>query len=587
MKLSDYLASFLVKQRIGHVFQIIGGASVHMVNSLAQNKNIDYICVQHEQAGAMAAEAYSRMTKNLGAAMATSGPGMTNLITGIACAYFDSTPVIYITGQVNTFESKQGRNVRQVGFQETDIVDIVTPLTKFAHRVENPQKIRFVLEKAVFIATSGRPGPVLVDVPMDIQRAQIEPRSLERFNPAEVIVDCDSSSEVKRKIDQALSILAKAERPVVIAGGGIRYADQTKIFERLVDKLGIPVVATWSGIDVLHHGHPLYVGQIGVYGNRAANFTVQNSDCILAFGTRLDTRITGGKPETFARAAKKIVVDIDRAELFKNRGLTPDIGICSDVRDVLPLFLSKKVKFRKNDWVKKIEHWKNIYPAILPQWRKRKQKVDPYVFIEVLSKELGTRAPVITDCGANLTWTIQAFHVHKGQRLFSAMGNSPMGYALSASIGACVALGRKPVVCIIGDGGFQINIQELETVAHYKLPIKVFILNNHSYGIIKQFQDMYFDSRYEATTPKSGYGVPDFIKISRAYGLATETIRNHLEMKRKIRLVMRKKGPVICDCLIPDDAKMIPKLSFGKPIEDLSPELPREEFLKNMLIPAL
>ncbi|MBI5449205.1 thiamine pyrophosphate-binding protein [Candidatus Gottesmanbacteria bacterium] len=587
MKLSDYVVSFLAGHGVRHVFQVIGGASVHMVNSLAEAKNIEYFCVQHEQAGAMAAEAYSRMTKKLGAAMATSGPGMTNLITGIACAFFDSTPVFYITGQVNTFESKQGRKVRQVGFQETDIAAIVAPITKFAKRVKDPKQIRYILEKAFVIATSGRPGPILIDIPLDIQQADIDPNRLLSFNPDQLRENVDSGAEIRKNVTKAMTLLSCARRPVIIAGGGVRYSDQIEIFEEFVDKLGIPVVATWSGIDVLHHDHPLYIGQIGVYGSRAANFTIQNSDCILSFGSRLDTRITGGKPQTFGRAAKKIVVDIDRAELYKNRGLTPDIGICADLRNVLPEFMAASTKSRMADrknWIEQTQKWKIHYPAILPKWRKRKQKVDPYVFIEMLSYALGKNAITVTDCGANLSWTIQAFHVRRGQRLFSAMGNSPMAYALPAAIGASMACGKKEIICIIGDGGLQMNIQELETLVHYGIPVKIFILNNHSYGIIKQFQDVYFNGRYEATTPRSGYGVPDFIKIAKAYGLATATIKNHREMKQKIIHVLRQKRAVICDVLVPDDAKIIPKLEFGKPIEELSPELPRDEFLKNILI---
>ena len=590
MKLSDYLISFLVDQDIHHVFQIIGGASVHMVNSIAQRKDIDYICVQHEQAGAIAAEAYSRMTKNLGAAMATSGPGMTNLITGVACAYFDSTPTIYITGQVNTFESKQGRKVRQVGFQETDIVGMVGPLTKFAVRIEDPSLIRYYLEKAAAIARGGRPGPVLLDIPMDIQRAMINPRSLKRFEPRELVADIDPKGDIRKSVRAAIALLQKAKRPVLVAGGAIRYADVVDTFSKLVQAIGAPVVATWSGIDTIHHSHPMYRGQIGVYGNRAANFTVQNSDVLVSIGSRLDTRITGGKPETFARGAKKVVIDIDRAELYKRRGLDPDIGICADIRDVLPVILQelKNVKFPNwRDWKKLTLGWAKKYPSVVPEWYERKILVDPYVFIRTLSEILDNKAIVVTDCGANLTWTIQAFHVKKGQRLFSAMGNSPMGYSMAAAIGASIALRKRPIICIIGDGGLQINIQELQTIAHYRIPVKLFILNNHSYGIIKQFQEMYFNSRYEGTTPKSGYGVPDFIKIAKAYGLATETIKNHREMRRKIQNIVKHKGPMICDVIIPDDAKLIPKLSFGKPIEDLSPELPREEFLANMLIPTI
>lgn len=590
MKLSDYLASFLAQNGISHVFQIIGGASVHMVHSIHVTLGIDYVCVQHEQAGAMAAEAYSRMTKNLGCAMATSGPGMTNLITGIGCAYFDSTPVLYITGQVNTYESKQGRTVRQVGFQETDIVEMIKPLTKLAVQVTDPKDIGYYLEKAIYVAKSGRPGPVLIDIPMDVQRAVIDPDKLRRFNSKEVKVDVDDMQSVRKNVQKAVRLFKKAKRPVVIAGGAIRYADQTKEFEELMSLLDFPVVATWSGIDVLSHDNPLYIGQIGVSGGRGANFAVQNSDCIVSFGSRLDTRITGGKPETFARAAKKIIVDIDRAELFKGRGLTPDIGICADLRDVLPIFIKevRKNKILKNNtWLNKTVSWKKRYPAVLEEWRKIKKDVNPYVFMEALSKNLSKDAVVVTDCGGNLTWTIQGLHLKKDQRLFSAMGNSPMGYSFAASIGASFGLGKKEVICIIGDGGMQINIQELQTLRYYNLPIKLFILNSRSYAIIKQFQEMYFDSNFLASEPDSGYSVPDFVKIARAYGLPTKQIKTNKELTIKIKEVLRQKGPIVCDVWVPQNAKLIPKLEFGKPIEDLSPTLPRKEFMENMIIPPI
>jgi len=563
---------------------------MHMVNSIDQTPDIDYICVQHEQAGAMAAEAYSRITKNIGAAMATSGPGMTNLITGIGCAYFDSTPTLYITGQVNTTEAKGDRKVRQIGFQETDIVEMVKPITKFAVQITDPQDIKYYLEKAIYIAKSGRPGPVLIDMPMNIQRAEITVNKLRKFNPKEVKLDIDNSKTVKQNIQKAVEALKRAKRPVIIAGGAIRYANQLENFQNLVDLLKIPVVSTWSGIDALHHDHPCYIGQIGVYGNRGANFTVQNSDCILSIGSRLDTRITGGKPETFAREAKKIIIDIDRAELFKGRGLTPDIAICADVRDVLPKLVSKMKSnklIQDGSWLKKALAWKNKYPAVLDEWRKRKDWVDPYVFVETLSKHLSKDAVVITDCGGNLTWTIQAFRLKKGQRLFSAMGNSPMAYSFPASLGASIALGKKEVICIIGDGGFQMNIQELQTLKYYNLPIKVFILNSRSYAIIKQFQEQYFNSNFIATEPKAGYSVPDFVKITKAYGLVSEQIQNNNQIERKLKSILKKKGPIICDVLVPDNAKLLPKLDFGKPIEDLSPLLPRKEFYQNMIIPPL
>ena len=290
--------------------------------------------------------------------MATSGPGMTNLITGIACAYFDSIPTLYITGQVNTNESKQSRKVRQVGFQETDIVNILRPLTKFAVRIEDPSLVRYYLEKAVAIAKNGRPGPVLLDIPMDIQRADVDPDELKRFDPLEFTLDVDSKEQILQAVRQVIKLLQNAKRPVLIVGGAIRYADVVRLFGDVVQAIGAPVVATWSGIDTIGHDHPLYRGQIGVYGNRAANFTVQNSDVFVSIGSRLDTRITGGKPETFAREAKKIVIDIDRAELYKQRGLNPDVGICADVRDVLAIFLQE------------------LKLATFPKWQEWRQQMD-------------------------------------------------------------------------------------------------------------------------------------------------------------------------------------------------------------------
>lgn len=587
MKLSDYVAEFLVEQGVRHVFAVTGGAAVHLLHSLADNPDINYICPQHEQAGAMAAEAYSRFTKNLGVAMATSGPGMTNLLTGIGCAYFDSTPTLYLTGQVNTNESKEWRKVRQVGFQETDIVEMVKPITKYSHKVDDPESIRYELEKAVYIAKSGRPGPVLLDIPMNVQRAEVNPKKLRRFKASEVKVDTDSPSVVRKSLVSAMASLMRAKRPVVIAGGGIRYSDTVSEFLEFAETLGAPVVATWSGIDLLHHDHRLYRGQIGVYGSRAANFAVQNSDCIISFGSRLDTRITGGKPETFARLAKKIVIDIDRAEIFKKRGFEPDTGICADLRDVFPILsqLSKKKRFPDyRPWLALTAGWVKEYPSVPPEWHNLKDRVNPYVFIEELSNKIGNGATVVTDCGANLCWTIQAFHVQKGQRLFSAMGNSPMAYAVPAAMGASIALGKKPVVCIIGDGGLQMNIQEFQTLVYYGIPVKIFVLNNHSYGIIKQFEEAYFGGQNEGTSPKSGYSVPDFIKIAKAYGIPAFTLRSHTAISEKIRLVMETPGPALCDVVIPDDSKIIPKLLFGNSIENLSPELSQNEISKHTII---
>lgn len=590
MKLSDYVVDFLHQRGVGHVFLITGGAAGHLTDSLHTHPKMKYVCVQHEQAGAMMAEAYSRMTDNLGVMMGTSGPGATNMITGICCAYFDSIPTLFITGQVNLTEQKGTTAVRQVGFQETDIVSMVKPVTKFAEMVQKPEDIHCLLEKAIYLAQSGRPGPVLLDIPLDIQRAEINPDTLKQYDPEHEAPATDSPDILDAKIRQTLLLLKNAKCPVLLVGGGIRLARAADEARRAAELLGIPIVTTWSGFDIIPHNHPLFVGQMGVYGARGANFTVQNADFLLSVGSRLDTRITGGKPSTYARGAKKIVVDIDAAELGKQRGLTPDIPICVDAKVFLERLNSALASTEKPDvreWIARTQEWKAKYPTVLPEYYNQKGTVNAYVFIKTLSEELGNDAIVITDSGGNLTWTMQAFEVKDGQRVFSAMGNSPMGYSFPAAIGASIARGKKQVICIIGDGGIQMNIQELQTLAYQQTPVKVFVMNNHSYGIILQFQDMYFDGRHAASRPESGYTVPDFLKIASAYGIASEQISHHGELREKIKSVLAAPHPVLCDVSLETEQRLVPKLEFGNPIEDLSPLLDRKEFRENMIIKPL
>ncbi len=588
MQVADYILDFLVSQGVKHVFLMTGGAIAFVIDAFSRRKDIKYVCVAHEQAGAMMAEAYSRLGPGFGAAMATSGPGATNLITGICCAWFDSIPIICITGQVNTYEQKGSSKVRQVGFQETEIVDIVKPITKFAVQLDKAENIKYLLEKATYIAKSGRPGPVLIDLPMNFQRAEIDPKNLPGFTPPKEPPYQDTGKKLTEKIYQILTMLGKSQRPVILAGGGIRLAKAEKEIRQLIKVTQFPVVTSWSGYDLIPRNHPFYLGAQGVYGERAANFAVQNCDVLLSIGSRLDTRQTGGKPDTYAREAKVIMIDIDQAELDKRRGLTPAISVPTDAKLFLQALLKemRKVKLPQvSKWVSKTLQWQKKYPVVLPIYYKQKKYVNPYVFIKTLSEELDDDAIVVTDEGANLTWTMQAFAVQKKQRLFSTYGNSPMGYSFPAAIGASVALGKKEIICIDGDGGFQINIQELQTLAYHKLPVKIFILNNHGYGIIKQFQELYLESRFEATG--RGYSCPDFIKIAKAYGIKTFSIKNHGELKTKLRQVLNYKGPVLCDVIVRSNQKLIPKLEFGKPIEDLSPLLPRDEFIKNMIVKPL
>lgn len=585
MKVSDYILKYLENKGINHVFLVTGGFISPLVNSFDEKKNLRYICTTQEQGAAMAAEAYSRITENLGVAMSTSGPGATNLITGISCAYFDSIPVLYITGQVNTQEFAEKNGPRQVGFQETNIVDIVKPITKFSAQIKKTGEIKYFLDKAVYIAKSGRPGPVLLDLPIDIQFSEINPNKLESYIPKRKELDYNLLDE---KVNQTIDLINKAKRPVIILGAGVKIAKARKAIREFVEKLNIPVAVTWGGIDLLPYNHPLLIEGFGVAANRAGNFAVQNSDLILSLGSRLDTRQIGGKPETFARAAKKIVLDIDNKELYKNR-IKIDIDINYDINDFLENINRKmnRIKIQDlNDWKNRIKTWKSKYPICLPEYFEQKDKVNPYVFIDYLSNESKENDIIVVDTGNNLTWTMQGFKIKEGQRLFSDLGHSSMGYAVPASIGACFAANKKPIICITGDGGFKMNINELETIVKHNLPIKIFLMNNHGFGMIRQFQDVWFNSCYKASSIEGGLGNSDLEKVSEAYGLKIIRINNNKELN-KIKQVFEYDGAVLCNIELKHDAKTIPKLEYGRPIEDSSPLLDREEFLKNMIIKPL
>ncbi len=584
MKLSDYVINYLADLGTRHAFVITGGAIMNVIDSFSKTDRISYICSAHEQAAAMAADAYWRVSGKLGIAMATSGPGATNLITGICCAYFDSIPALYITGQVNTYESAGKTKVRQVGFQETDIVSIVKPITKFAAKVNDPKKIRYYLDKAVHIATTGRQGPVLLDLPMDVQRAEIDPSKLKGFKPKEEKPDI---KKIERQVEESIQLIAQAKRPVILFGAGVKLAKAQQEAKLFVEKLGFPFVLSWGAMDLFPHDHALFAGSFGVSASRHGNFTVQNSDLLIAIGSRLDTRQTGGKPDTFAREAKTVIVDIDKAELNKRRGFTPLIAINCDALLFLKLINEKLQNAKKqniSDWLKRIQEWKQRYPICLPEYLEQGEKVNPYVFMQALSEESADDDIIITDAGSNLTWTMQGYAVKGRQMLFSAFGNSPMGYSFPAAIGASVALNKKPIICIIGDGGIMMNLQELQTVATYKLPIKIFVLNNSGYGIIKQFQDVWLEGKYEASCPKCGVCFPDFAKVANAFAIKSEKIENHAMLREKVKAVLQCSEAVLCDVVVNPSEKITPKLEFGKPIEDQAPLLERKEFEANMIV---
>jgi acetolactate synthase I/II/III large subunit len=589
MKLSDYIADFLSEKKISHVYVLQGGAAAHLIDSLAKNDSINYICMQHEQACAMAADAQARVTGDIGVAVTTSGPGATNLITGICSAYYDSIPVVYITGQVSTSRNKGDTGVRQIGFQETEIVPMVETITNYAVYLNDPHRIRYELEKAFYLAKEGRAGPVLIDVPDDFQREQVNPDEMESFIPPPVT--SNNQQGLADQIERCIELIQKCKRPAIIFGAGIYLSKAQKEAKHLLNALEFPLVPTWAAADFLASDHPLSVGTFGTHGTRYANNTVQNADLILSIGSRLDTKATGTPITTFAREAKKIVVDIDIHELnkFEKFGLVIEENIQCDAKIFLQALNEKIAKIKKPDiseWLLKISEWKNKYP-ICPSEYYTEKDVNPYVFVKSLSKECEEGDNIIIDTGCCVAWMMQAFDFKENQRLLHDWNNTAMGWAIPASIGAAFEKKNQRIICVIGDGSLQMNIQELSTIIQHQLPIKIFILNNGGYSMIRQTQDQWLDSKYEASSKEGGLVFPNFIKISEAYGFKTVNITSNQGMNEYIKETLSGLDPVICNVEIPATHRVIPLAKFGYPNEDQEPLLSRSEFFKNMIIEPL
>ncbi len=585
VKLSDFVAQFLANQGIRHVFAVSGGASLHLIHSIADTAGVEFICPQHEQAGAMAADAYARVTGNIGAAISTSGPGATNMITGICCAYYDSIPVLYITGQVATFRFKRDTGVRQMGFQETNVVEICKSITKYAVCVEEPARIRYELEKACCIARSGRPGPVLIDIPDNVQRKMINPSELASYVPPSAP---ESISDLLLQIRRIVELIEQAERPVIILGWGVRMSQAEEEVLELLGKLGIPILPTWAVLDLVPSDHHLLVGSFGTHGTRYGNFAVQNADLILCLGARLDTRATGSF-STFGRQARKVIVDIDPCELtkFSEFGLTVDELVQADVKQftrqlnnaVSTAFHRKEFK----SWIAWISSWKERYP-ICPDEYYREKALNPYVFVKALSTSSRPGEVLIVDTGCAVAWLCQAFEFKDRQRLFHDFNNTAMGYALPAAIAASLALGKGPVTCITGDGSLQMNIQELATVIRHDLPIKIFLVNNHGHSMIQQTQDQWLGSRYLASSVDGGLAFPDFLRVAAAYGFKTVNLEGNEDVSQKVEEVMDYSGPIFCNLEIDPSHRVIPQVRFGRALEDPEPFLDRREFLENMIV---
>ncbi|MBP02177.1 MAG: acetolactate synthase [Rhodospirillaceae bacterium] len=589
IKVSDYIAQFLVDNNIQHVFAITGGASIHMIHSIGEREDIEFICPHHEQAGAMAADVYSRVSDNMGCAIATSGPGAMNMITGIAGAWFDSVPVIYLTGQVARFRFKGSTGVRQMGFQETDVVSMVQSVTKYTTQIMEAGELRYELEKAVYLAKEGRPGPVVIDIPDDLQREMVDPTDLHPYVPPTIKENPTTANNLQ--IDEVIHELKKAKRPVIIPGFGVRLADAHAEFLELIEMLDIPVCPSWAAADMVHDESDLLAGTFGTHGSRSGNFTVQNADLIIAVGARLSTRETGHPMSSWARSARCIIVDIDKSELkkFPAFGKKIHLSIQSDAKIFLKSLIAKtkKITFpsRKN-WKKIVINWRHKYPACSDNYRKEKL-TNPYVFVDALSNALEEDDIIITDTGGAIAWIMQGFKIKPGQRIIHSFNNTPMGFGLPGAIGAALAYNKKKrIICVTGDGSVMMNLQEFATVQKHNLPIKTFIFNNSGYIMVQQTQEQWLNSKYFATSTsdEGGLSFPDFRKTSEAFNIPHTGIVENQEVESVIKKTLAISGPTVCDVKIPDTARVWPQSRFGFPIEDSEPLLPRKEFLENMII---
>ncbi len=563
MRLSDYVIQFLGRERVRHVFLVTGGGAMYLNDALSRADGIEPVCNAHEQASAIAAEAYAKAVGDIGVAMVTTGPGGTNAITGVAGAWLDSTPVLFISGQVKRSDrmvDARGRSLglRQRGVQEVDIVSIVGPITKYAVTIMNPADIRYCLEKALHLARGGRPGPVWLDIPLDVQAAPLpDPGALRRFDPAE-LSPAEDGAALDMQVASAVAALTRAERPLIFVGNGVRLARAEAEFRRLRETLRIPVAATWCAADLMPSDDTLFVGRPGSVAARGANFALQNCDFLLGIGVRLDFAITGYAPERLARAAHKVVVDIDPAELAK---LHPHIDqpVNADARQFIEAFLHRIEGVPQPDrsaWTDRCAAWKTRYPVVT-QAHRADGPVSVYRLAEVIGTETAPDDLLVSgSSGSGIEIFLLACPVRNGQRIYHTAGLGAMGFGLPAAIGVCLAGGRRRTVCVDGDGGFQFNIQELETVARLRLPIKFFVLNNNGYASIRASQRGWFGAARLGCDPPTGLTVPDLSRVAAAFGLPSIVIADQRDLPAAIRTVLETEGPVVCDVrVIPEESR--------------------------------
>lgn len=593
MRVADYIFDYFTKKGVTSVFMVSGGQAMFLVDAVGKNKDIDLICTHHEQSAGMAAEAFSRITGKPAIALVTAGPGSVNVMNGVVGAWTDSAPVIVISGQsaLSYVKYQQKHPIRQFGIQGINIGPLVDKVTKYFVTIDDPTKLLYHLGKAYHHATTGRPGPVWIDVPLDVQKLEVPERLSEEFVPERTP---PVNVLLKDQISQLIERISKSKRPIFLVGQGVRLANAVRDLHKALQNLQVPVLTSRLGIDLINSDNLLYVGRPGNYGERAANFAVQNSDLIIAVGCRLASATIGHNPGDFGRNATKVIVDIDNEELNKPCLNNVKIKINYDAKLFFEELLSQLRLFNTpdfSDWIRQCNLWKAKYPVVLATYKDEKP-VNSYYLMDKLSEISTKEDMILVDTGSCFHVACQAWKIKEGQRFLTTGGLSSMGYWVAA-IGACIATDRKRTICITGDGSLQMNLQEFATIKHNNLPIKVIVLNNNGYLLIRQTQKNFMEGRLVGEGPKSGVWCPDSLKIAQAYGIKGIRIDTVDKIEEKLLEVLDYDGPVICDVMTPEWQQLIPRTAsdklpdgtlVAKPYEDMYPFLDRKEFLSEMIV---
>ncbi|QGM47779.1 thiamine pyrophosphate-binding protein [Methylocystis heyeri] len=597
VRLADYVASFVAGQGVKCVFLVPGGGSMYLVDAFGSRPDLTYVANHHEQASSIAAEAYSRINGRLGVALVTTGPGGTNAVTGCAGAWIESVPLLIISGQVKRADLMGTSGVRQMGPQEVDIVSIVEPITKYAATVLDPADIRLHLERAVHEATTGRRGPCWVDIPLDVQNSMIDPQALRGFEaPAR---PASRATQLAADCARAVEMIAGAERPIIVAGHGVRLAEAAQEFKQLYEALGVPVATTWNATDLIPADHPLSVGKPGVVALRAPNFAVQNADLVIAIGARLDNVVTAHNPAKFGRHAQKIMIDVDPAELKKFEcvdgfSMLVEADAREFIRAALPLAQALPPRDRRA-WLARCADWKRRYPINDGEPFPQKGPIGHFHLTQTLSDELPPNSLLVTgSSGLAVEFFYTGFQNKEGQRVFLTSGLGAMGYGLPAMIGAYMASDRRPFVGIESDGSLMMNLQEMQTIASLRLPLRLFVVNNNGYASIRNTQRNYFEGRYVGSGPTSKLEIPDFVELAKVFGWSAFRIEDAADLRDGIQRALTHDGPLLVDVRVMNDEALFPKSAAlpqadgsmrSMPLEDMSPLLPRDEFRANMIVP--